>query len=132
MCKNPQVDTDGPVVAELVADVAAAVSRRAAVVSEDVYEVILREIPELRDDESVLRLLVSSVHSNVGTCLQVMQHQIDLSAVYGAHLAVVVQSHETDEGRKKFLGDTSHALQELHQAVIDLMHTRWKTPAAAK
>ena len=81
MCKNPQVDIDGPAVAELMADVAAAVSRRAAAVSEDVYEVILREIPELRDDKSVLALLASSVHSNVGTCLQVMQHQIDLSAV---------------------------------------------------
>ena len=81
MCKNPQVDIDGPAVAELMADVAAAVSRRAAAVSEDVYEVILREIPELRDDKPVLALLVSSVHSNVGTCLQIMQHQIDLSAV---------------------------------------------------
>jgi hypothetical protein len=52
MCKNPQVDTDGPAVAELMADVAAAVSRRAAAVSEDVYEVVLREIPELPRDES--------------------------------------------------------------------------------
>ncbi len=50
MCKNPHVDMDGPAVAERVADVAAAVSRRAAAVSGDVYEVILREIPELRDD----------------------------------------------------------------------------------
>src|ERR1700719_813371 len=81
VCKNPQVDMDGPAVAELVADVAAAVSRRAAAVSGEVYEVILREIPELRDDKSVLTLLASSVHSTVGTCLQVMQHQIDLSAV---------------------------------------------------
>ncbi len=81
MCKNPQVDIDGPAVAELMADVAAAVSRRAAAVSEDVYEVILREIPELRADKPVLALLTSSVHSNVGTCLQIMQHQIDLSAV---------------------------------------------------
>ena len=72
---------DGPAVAELVADVAAAVSRRAAAVSGDVYEVILREIPELRDDKSVLALLTSSVHSNIGTCLQIMQHQIDLNAV---------------------------------------------------
>ncbi len=72
---------DGPGVAELVADVAAAVSRRAAAVSGDVYEVILREIPELRDDKSVLALLTSSVHSNIGTCLQIMQHQIDLNAV---------------------------------------------------
>jgi len=81
MCKNPRVDTDGPKVAELLAYVAAAVSRQAAAVSDDVYEVILREIPELRDDESVLALLASSVHSNIGTCLQIMQHQIDLSAV---------------------------------------------------
>ena len=81
MCKNPRVDRDDPKVAELMADVAAAVSRQAAAVSEDVYEVILREIPELRDDTSVLTLLASSVHSNIGTCLQIMQHQIDLSAV---------------------------------------------------
>jgi hypothetical protein len=81
MCKNPQVDNDVPAVAELVADVAAAVSRQVAVVSEDVYEVVLREIPELRDDKPVLALLSSSVHSNVGTCLQILQHQIELSAV---------------------------------------------------
>jgi hypothetical protein len=78
------VDIDGPAVAELMAGVAAAVSRRTAAVSEDVYEVILREIPELRDDKPVLALLASSVHSNVGTCLQIMQHQIDLSAVQAA------------------------------------------------
>ena len=81
LCKNPQVDIDGPAVSELIADVAAAVSGRAAAVSENVYEVILRDIPELHDDKSVLTLLASSVHSNVSTCLQIMQHQIDLSAV---------------------------------------------------
>src|ERR1700733_7073865 len=81
MWKNPQVDTDDPAVPELIAGVAAAVSRRVAAVSEDVYEVVLREIPELRDDKPVLALLASSVHSNVGTCLQMMQHQIELSAV---------------------------------------------------
>jgi DNA-binding PucR family transcriptional regulator len=81
MCKNPEVDIDGPAVAELVADVAAAVSRQIAAVSEDVYEVVVREIPELRDDKPVLALLASSVHSNVSTCLQILQHQIELSAV---------------------------------------------------
>jgi hypothetical protein len=75
------MDVDDPAVAELMASVAAAVSRRAAAVSADVYEVILREIPELHDDKAVLALLASSVHSNVGTCLQIMQHQIDLSDV---------------------------------------------------
>jgi len=48
---------------------------------------------------------------------------------YGAHLAVVVQSHENDEQRKKFLGETSQRLQNLHQALIDLMHARWQMPA---
>ena len=77
MWKNPQVDIDGPAVTELMACVAATVSRQVAAVSENVYEVILREIPELHDDKAVLALLASSVHSNVGTCLQIMQHQID-------------------------------------------------------
>jgi DNA-binding PucR family transcriptional regulator len=81
MCKNPQVDIDRPAVAELMADVAAAVARRGAAVSEDVYEAILREIPQLRDDKPVLTLLASSVDSNVDTCLQIMQHRIDLAAV---------------------------------------------------
>jgi hypothetical protein len=81
MCKNPQVDMDRPAVTELMASVAAAVSRRAAAVSENVYEMTLREIPELHDDQAVLALFASSIHSNVGTCLQIMQHQIDLTAV---------------------------------------------------
>ncbi|HUS36238.1 MAG TPA: hypothetical protein VM680_12875 [Verrucomicrobiae bacterium] len=48
---------------------------------------------------------------------------------YGAHLAAVLQRHESDEARRKFLAETSQRLQELHQGVIDLMHTRWDTPA---
>ena len=42
---------------------------------------ILREVPQLRDDTPVLALLASSVDSNVDTCLQIMQHRIDLTAV---------------------------------------------------
>jgi len=89
---------DGPAIAELMADVAAAVSRRAAVVSEDVYEVILREIPELHDDKAVLALLASSVHSNVSTCLQVMQHRIDLSAVQAPAAAVEYARRKAQRG----------------------------------
>jgi DNA-binding PucR family transcriptional regulator len=88
MCNNPQMDTDGPAVTELVATVAAAVSRRVAMVSENVYEVILRDIPELRDDKVVLALLASSVDSNIGTCLQILQHQIELSAVQAPAVAL--------------------------------------------
>ena len=79
---------DHPVVAEVLAEVAAAVGRQAATVSADVYEVILREIPQLRDDKPVLALLASSVDSNVDTCLQIMQHQIDLTDVAAPAAAV--------------------------------------------
>jgi PucR C-terminal helix-turn-helix domain/GGDEF-like domain len=72
----------------MVADVAAAVGRRAAAVSADVYEVILREIPQLRDDKPLLTLLASSVDSNVDTCLQIMRHRIDLAAVQAPAAAV--------------------------------------------
>jgi hypothetical protein len=57
-------------------------------VREDVYHVILREIPQLRDDKPVLALLASSVDSNVDTCLQIMQHRIDLAAVAAPAAAV--------------------------------------------
>ncbi len=43
-----------------MAEVAAAVGRRATAVREDVYEVILREIPQLRDNRPLLALLASS------------------------------------------------------------------------
>jgi DNA-binding PucR family transcriptional regulator len=82
------VDIDRPAVAELMASVAAAVGRRGAAVREDVYETILREIPQLRDDKPVLALLASSVDSNVDTCLQIMQHRIDLTAVQAPAAAV--------------------------------------------
>jgi hypothetical protein len=79
---------DDPAVAELMAHVAAAVTRRVDAVREDVYETILREIPQLRDDKPVLALLASSVDSNVDTCLQIMQHRIDLGAVQAPAAAV--------------------------------------------
>ena len=88
MCNNPRVDMGSPANVGLMSDVAAAVSRQAAAVSGDVYEVILREIPELRDDKPVLALLASSVDSNVDTCLQIMQHRIDLAAVQAPAAAV--------------------------------------------
>jgi DNA-binding PucR family transcriptional regulator len=89
MCKNPQVDVDGPpAVAELMGDVAAAVARRVAAVRKDVYETIVREIPQLREDKPVLALLASSVDGNVETCLQIVQYRIDLDAVQAPAAAV--------------------------------------------
>jgi DNA-binding PucR family transcriptional regulator len=99
LCKNPQVDMDGPGVAELMARVAGTVSRKAAAVSENVYAVILREIPELHDDKAVLTLLASSVDSNVGTCLQIVQHQIDLSGVHAPAAALEYARRLAQRGR---------------------------------
>jgi len=80
------MDTDGQGAAELVAAVAAAVPRKA--VSADVLQAIVREIPQLEEDKPLLALLASSVESNVETCLQIMQHRIDLSAVQAPAAAV--------------------------------------------
>jgi len=79
---------DDPAVAELMAHVAAAVTQRVDAVREDVYETILREIPQLRDDKPVLALLASSVDSNVDTLLQIMLHRIDLATVQAPAAAV--------------------------------------------
>ena len=89
----------GPAVAELTAHVAATVSRQVGAVSENVYEVILREIPELRDDQAVLTLLASSVDSNVGTCLQIVQHRIDLSDVHAPAAALEYARRLAQRGR---------------------------------
>ena len=96
---DPRMDMDRSPVAELMAGVAAAVTRRAAAVSEDVYQVILREIPELRDDKPVLALLASSVGSNVDTCLQIMQYQIDLADVQAPAAAVEYARRLAQRGR---------------------------------
>ncbi|HEY6494814.1 MAG TPA: hypothetical protein VIZ43_16195 [Trebonia sp.] len=83
------MDVDGPAaVAELMSSVAAAVGRRDAAVREDVYETIVAEIPQLREDKPVLALLASSVDSSVETCLQIVRHQIDLGAVRAPAAAV--------------------------------------------
>ena len=86
--RDPPMDMDYPAVAELVADVAAAVGRQAAAVSEDVYKEILGEIPQLDHDQPLRALLASNIDSNVNACLQIMQHQIDLAAVRAPTVAV--------------------------------------------
>jgi DNA-binding PucR family transcriptional regulator len=80
------MDMQDPGVAELVAGVAAAVGRQPA--AEDVFDAIVREMPQLEEDKPLLALLASSVDGNVETCLQIMQHQIGLSAVQAPAAAV--------------------------------------------
>jgi hypothetical protein len=80
------MDADGQGVADLVSDVAGAVPP--AAVSADVLQAIVREIPQLEEDKPLLALLASSVDGNVDTCLQIMRHRIDLSAVRAPAAAV--------------------------------------------
>ena len=82
----------------MVAEVAAVVHHRVSAVSDDVYEVILREIPQLRDDKPVQALLSSSVYSNVDLCLQIMRHQIDLADVAAPAAAVEYARRQAQRG----------------------------------
>ena len=64
------------------AEVAAALSPRVAEISADVYDLIVREIPQLRADSRVLALLEASVAENVATALHILQHDIDVAKVH--------------------------------------------------
>jgi DNA-binding PucR family transcriptional regulator len=76
------VDISSPAAAERVAEVGAALTPRVAEVSADIYELIVQEIPALRDDRRVLTLLDASVAENVATVLHILQHGIDVENVH--------------------------------------------------
>ena len=50
--------------------------------SADIYQLIVREIPQLRSDQQVLDLLQASVGENVATMLHILQHGIELEKVH--------------------------------------------------
>jgi DNA-binding PucR family transcriptional regulator len=76
------VDRSSPSVAQSASDVSGALTPRAAEISADIYQLIVREIPQLRGDGRVMALLEASVGENVTTALHVMQHGIDLENVH--------------------------------------------------
>ncbi|HSS91115.1 MAG TPA: hypothetical protein VLL69_17485, partial [Streptosporangiaceae bacterium] len=76
------MDRSSPSVAQSASDVSGALTPRAAEISADIYQLIMREIPQLRGDGRVLALLEASVGENVTTALHVMQHGIDLENVH--------------------------------------------------
>jgi hypothetical protein len=78
---DPSVDRSSPTVAHSAADVSGALAPRAAELSADIYDLIVREIPQLRADRRVLTLLEASVGGNVATLLHVLQHGIDMDHV---------------------------------------------------
>jgi hypothetical protein len=72
------VERAGPTVAQHAADVSGALAPHTAELSSDIYELIVREIPQLRSDSRVLTLREASVAENVATVLHILQHGIDL------------------------------------------------------
>jgi DNA-binding PucR family transcriptional regulator len=76
------MDRSSPSVAQRASDVSGKLTPRVAELSADIYDLIVREIPQLRSDKRVLSLLDSSVAENVATMLHVLQHDIDLEKVH--------------------------------------------------
>lgn len=76
------MDRTKPSAASTAADVADAVAARAAELSADVYELIVREIPQLGTDRGVLAVVEASVAENVATVLHVLQHGMDVNQVH--------------------------------------------------
>lgn len=68
-----------PSAIETAAGIADALAARAAEMSRDIYELIVREIPQLGTDRGVLAVLEASVAGNVTTLLHVLQHGIDVT-----------------------------------------------------
>ena len=62
-------------------DVSSALTPRAAEVSREIYDLILRDIPLLRGDKRVLMLLEASVGENVTTMLHIFQNGTELEKV---------------------------------------------------
>jgi DNA-binding PucR family transcriptional regulator len=53
-----------------------------AELSADIYQLIVREIPQLGTDNRIVALLEASVAENVATVLHILQHSIDLDHVH--------------------------------------------------
>jgi DNA-binding PucR family transcriptional regulator len=83
----PSVDESSLSAAQNAADVSGALASRTGEISADIYDLIVREIPQLRSDQRVLTLLDASVGENVGTLLHVLQHGIDLRNVHAPSAA---------------------------------------------
>ena len=67
---------------------AAAVKLRLAMVSHDVWQRLIIDIPELKADEALVNLLAASVEANVATLLDVIEHGMDLDALDAPAAAV--------------------------------------------
>jgi PucR C-terminal helix-turn-helix domain/GGDEF-like domain len=76
------MDKSSQSAADSASEVSGALVPRTAEMSGDIYKLIVRDIPQLRDDKRVLTLLEASVGENVATMLHILQHGIDLEKVH--------------------------------------------------
>ena len=125
--------------AESVSVVAAALAPREAQISADVYQLIVREIPQLGRDQRIQAVLQASVAENIATLLHVLQHNIDLGKVHapaaaeeyarrlaqrGAPIAALLRAYRI--GSARFV---DWCLQELGQHHVGVV--TWMAEAAA-
>jgi hypothetical protein len=68
--------------------VASGVAAHISEVSQDVWELVIAEIPQLRGDEIILNILKASVEENIATLLHVFENDMPLENVEGARVAV--------------------------------------------
>ena len=68
-------------------DVSRALTPNADQISADIYDLIVRDIPQLRNDKRVLMLLEASVGENIATLLHLLQHCIALEKVHAPSAA---------------------------------------------
>lgn len=82
------MEVKAPAVDELISAAAAVVSTRLHDVTDDLVELLTREIPPLRDDARVESLLSASVTENVATLLHMFEHGIDPQSIEAPAAAV--------------------------------------------
>ena len=76
------MEWSSPAATESAASVSAALAPREPEIAADIYQLIVREIPQLGRDQRIQAVLEASVAENVATLLHVLQHSIDLEKVH--------------------------------------------------
>jgi hypothetical protein len=75
------MDVDADKVEATLATIATTIGRRFAQSSNDIWLYLLEQIPDLRGDELLERLLSASVEENVGTMVHVLEHRMSLDNI---------------------------------------------------
>ncbi len=83
----PPVHRASVAVTQRAEDVSRALTPSADEISAEIYELIVQDIPQLRNDKRVLTLLEASVGENIAALLHVLQHCIDLEKLHAPSAA---------------------------------------------